>query len=84
MKVQIENKLYLESDSQQFILKEYVGRFDDKGNEQYKVHGYFPGVQYALKHFMKMKVMASTAKTLDELQRDIKNIREYIEKAFDL
>ena len=89
MKVQIENNLYLESDSMQFIVKEYTGNFTTdkktgKEIEQYKTHGYFPNVEFALKHYLKMKVMESTAQTLGELLQDIRRIREYIESTFDM
>ena len=87
MKVQIENNLYLESDSMQFIVKEYTGNFTTdkktgKEIEQYKTHGYFPSVVYALNHVVKMKVMESTAQTLGELQEDIRRFREYIDSTF--
>ena len=79
MKVHIENDLYLESDGLQFIVKEYTGKQDHLGRDLYKVHGYFPSVQSAVKHLIKMKVMESTAQTLSELCQDILRIEEYIQ-----
>lgn len=97
MKVFIENvivngvekgKLFLESDEMQFILKEYNGKVtvNAKGKEieQYKTHGYYTNVHYALKAFLKMKIMQSTATTLRELQQDIESIRRSIESALPL
>ena len=79
MKVEIEDNLYLESDGMQFIIKEYTGKKDNLGRDLYKVHGYFSGVDHAVKYLIKMKVMQSTAQTLSELVQDISRIGEYIE-----
>ncbi|UED70760.1 hypothetical protein [Brevibacillus sp. HD3.3A] len=79
MKVQIEGNLYLESDDMQFIIKEYNGKKDATGRELYKTHGYFPSVQSAVKHLVKMKVMQSTAQTLSELHQDALRIEQYVE-----
>ena len=79
MKVQIEDNLYLESDGMQFIIKEYTGKKDNLGRDLYKVYGYFSGVDHAVKHLIKMKVMQSTAQTLSEIVQDIERIGEYIE-----
>lgn len=83
MKVNIENNLYLESDSMQFILKEYNGNEDKHGNPLYKTHGYFPNIKSALKHVMKMKIMNSTASNLIELREDIARIESMINSEFD-
>lgn len=79
MKGQIEDNLYLESDGMQFIIKEYTGKQDNLDRDLYKVHGYFSGVDHAIKHLIKMKVMQSTAHTLSELVQDISRIGKYIE-----
>ncbi|GIP40788.1 hypothetical protein J31TS4_40680 [Paenibacillus sp. J31TS4] len=78
MKIQIEDKLFIESDPYQFIIKEYTGSFDKKGYEKYVTHGYFTKLETAIKHLAKMKVKESTAKTLGELLQDLKRIEEYI------
>lgn len=84
MKVHIEDNLYLESDEYQFVIKEYTGKLDKNNKELFKVHGYFSSIQHAMKHFLKMKVKKSTAKTLLELVEDIKNIEKYIESKFEI
>lgn len=84
MKVHIEGDLYLESDDIQFIIKEYTGKTDATGRELYKTHGYFPSVQSAVKHLVKMKVMRSTAQTLSELHQDVLRIEQYIESALSV
>lgn len=82
MKVQIEENLYIESDSQQFILKEYTGKQsikDGVATDLFKTHGYFSTLESALNKFTKMKIMESTASNLSELIADVKSIRSYIE-----
>ena len=87
MKVQIENNFYRESDAMQFILKEYTGAIttdkDGKEREVSKTIGYYTNVQSALKKFLTMKIMDSTATTLRELHDEIGSIREYIESKFE-
>lgn len=79
MKIQIEDKLYLESDDRQFVLKEYNGKFDDKGNEGYKPLGYFGKVEQALKYVVKLNVMKSDATSIKELIEDVERIETKIE-----
>ncbi|MGN0022218.1 MAG: hypothetical protein ACI35Z_15555 [Sphingobacterium hotanense] len=79
MKVCIENNLYIESDGMQYILKEYTGKTAENGTPLFKTHGYFSSIEAALNKFLKMKIMDSTAQTLGELLREVKDIREYIE-----
>lgn len=70
--------LYLESDSMQFILREYNGKLDGKGNEQSKNIGYYTDVKSALLKLIKLKVMQSTASTLQELHDDIRRIEQAV------
>ncbi|ANY71679.1 hypothetical protein BBD41_03265 [Paenibacillus ihbetae] len=83
MKVCIENNLYLESDGQQFIIKEYTGKQSvsegGKTTDIYKTIGYFPTIRSALNKLVKMKVMDSTAQTLGQLLQEVEGIRQYIE-----
>jgi hypothetical protein len=80
MKVLIQDNLYLVSDERQYILKEYTGQFDKKGNEVVKIIGYFGRVGQALKHVVKMNIMKSEAATLNELVKDIEQIDNRIEE----
>jgi hypothetical protein len=79
MKIHIENKIYIESDERQFIIKEYSGKFDKEGKETYKVIGYFTKLVQAVKHLVKLDVMKSDASTLKELVEDIDRIEKRIE-----
>lgn len=80
MKVQIEGKLYIESDDRQFVIKEYNGKFDDKGKELFKTVGYYTSVKDCLTRFLTLKIKESTAATLTELREDIIRVERYIEK----
>jgi hypothetical protein len=79
LKIQVEDKIFIESDERQFILKESTGKFDDKGNALYKNLGYFATVNQALKHFVKLNIMKSEAKNVSELITDIERIENNIE-----
>lgn len=74
--------MYLESDSFQFIVKEYTGKtyIDAKGKEveHYNTHGYFPSIESALRHVVKMKLKESTAMNLQELITDLRRIEEWL------
>lgn len=83
MKVQIEDKLYLESDGMQFILKEYTGRTaikDGKTSEVTNTKGYFQTVEGALTFLVKMKLMESTATDLQTLISSVKEVRDYLKE----
>ncbi|WP_137744571.1 hypothetical protein [Robertmurraya siralis] len=79
MKIHVEDKLYIESDERQFVLKEYTGKLDNKGNEIYKTLGYFSKINQALKHLVKLKVMKSEATNVKELIGDVERIERKIE-----
>ena len=79
MKIHVEDKLYIESDERQFILKEYTGKLDKEGNELYKTIGYFGKVNQALKHLVKLEVMKSEATNVRELIEDVERIEVKIE-----
>jgi hypothetical protein len=73
----------------QFILKDYTGQVSvnketGKETELYKTLGYFTDIRSALNHFLKMKVMESTASTLYELRQDILQLKMGIESLFSL
>lgn len=89
MKVQIEGNIYLESDSMQFILKEYTGAVSvdkntGKETEVYNTIGYFTNVQSALMRLLRMKLMSSTVGTLDALLIDMKRIEYEIKKTWSV
>lgn len=75
---EVVGKMFIESDSMQFMVNVYSGLLDSKGNEKYKTLGYFPSVDYCLKFIVKQKVMQSTAETLVQLLEDFKRIESFI------
>jgi hypothetical protein len=79
MKIQVEDKLFVESDERQFLIKEYNGKFDEKGKEGYKVLGYFSTLNQAVKHLIKLEFMGSTADTFQGLIDDVTRIEKKIE-----
>lgn len=83
MKVHIEGQLYLESDSMQFILKEYTGNKDKHERETFKTLGFYTNIKSALNAVIKQKVMQSTAQTLTALHEEIKRIEQMISSEFD-
>lgn len=82
MKVQIEDNLYIESDTYSFQLTQYLG-VDKNGNEMKRTIGYFPTVEACINKVIDMKIKQSTAKTLKELREDVKEIREYVKSKID-
>jgi hypothetical protein len=83
MKVHIEGQLYLESDSMQFILKEYTGNKDKHERETFKTLGFYTNIKSALNAVIKQKIMQSTAQTLLELHEEIKRIEYAVNNGFD-
>jgi hypothetical protein len=81
MKIQVEDKLFIESDGMQFILKKYNGQYDKKtGNELFKSLGYFGTLRQAIKFLVKKKVMESEATTVQELLLEMERIEKEIEE----
>ncbi|PWV90234.1 hypothetical protein DFQ01_14410 [Paenibacillus cellulosilyticus] len=83
MKVQIEENIYLESDSMQFIIREYTGKVNNEtGIESFKTIGYYSNISSALKRMVKLKLMQSTATDLRELLEDLRRIEQRFETIF--
>jgi len=83
MKVQIEDNLYLESDSFQFILKDYTGKVSEnketgKETELYNTLGYFTNIHYAFRFILRMKIKESTATNVRELIADLRRIEKWL------
>lgn len=87
MKAQIEGNLYLESDSMQFIIKDYTGAVNvdkktGKETETYNTLGYFSSIESACKFLIKMKLMQSSAANLQELLQDFNRINQWVRSLF--
>lgn len=88
-KGEIKGQLYIESDSMQFILKEYTGAISidkntGKESEVYNTIGYFTSFQSALLKLLKMKLAASTVETLGEMMAEIKRIEYEIKQTWSV
>lgn len=83
MKIQVEDKLFIESDGMQFILKEYSGKTttDKKGNEieVYKTLGYFSSLKHVVRYLIKKDCLESTVTTFSQLFNELNRI----EKKYD-
>jgi hypothetical protein len=79
MKIQLSEKVFLESDSMQFIIRKYTGRIDDKGNETAVNLGYFSSFKSALKHIIKMDLLNCDAKELYDISDELITIEKKID-----
>ncbi|WP_256846856.1 hypothetical protein [Paenibacillus sp. Pae108] len=82
MKVQIEDNLYIESDTYGYMVKQYNGtRVNDKGAEVevYSTLANYGSIKGCCKFILNLKIKESTAATLSELIQDVKRIEAYIE-----
>jgi hypothetical protein len=81
MKIQVEDKLFIESDDMQFVLKQYSGKLDKKTeNETYKVLGYFTSLKQAVKFLIKRECMQSTATTFQQMFDELDRIESKFDK----
>lgn len=81
MKIQVEEKLFIESDDMQFIIKEYSGKFDKKTEkETFKALGYFSTLQQAVKFLIKRDCMESTVTSFQQLFDELERIEDKYDK----
>lgn len=85
MKIQVEEKLFIESDDLQFIIKKYSGNFDKKTEkETYKTLGYFSTLKQAVKHLIKLQCMESTVTTFQQLFDELDRIENKFDNLINL
>lgn len=81
LKIKIEENLYLEGDSRQFMIRRYgkptIGD-DGVEVESYVTLGHYGKLEHVFDALMKMKVLESSAKSLKELLDEVKFYREEI------
>jgi hypothetical protein len=83
MKIQLSEKVFLESDSMQFIIRKYTGHIDEKTQkETYTNLGYFSSFKSALKHIIKMDLLEGLKlHDIDDLIKQINLIEKKIDNA---
>lgn len=80
MKISLGNNMFIESDSMQFMIKKYTGAVDKEGKEIGTSLGYFSNLNAALKGLIKIRLLASTATSIKELQEDLNRIEKEIDE----
>jgi hypothetical protein len=82
MKVSIDNKHRITSDSMQYILQEKkTVRKGSKEGEEYWVNvGYYSKIYNALQGYKELQIKNSNVTTIDELMKLIKNLDNKIEQ----
>jgi hypothetical protein len=82
MKIQLSEKVFLESDSMQFIIRKYTGHIDEKTQkETYTNLGYFSNFKSALKHIVKMDLLASKTVSFTNVLQELTIIEKKIDNA---
>jgi hypothetical protein len=92
LKVEIDKskKIYVESDSYGYSIIKYGTRITEKDGEKVEVVttqnlGNFHTIKGCLKHIaLNIKVKESTATTLGELLKEVKEIEKYIEEKVNI
>lgn len=84
MKIPLDKrkKLYLESYSHGFMIVKYSGKKDKEGKETYQILSYARSMPEVAKQLYNIKLIESTATTIEELLRDHKQIIKEIRELF--
>lgn len=84
MKIQIKDRLYLESDDMQFVIKRYNETPNPKNGELGSTAiGYYPRVEQAMNAVVNLLIRQSDATTFEKLVSDVADIRAMIASKID-
>lgn len=85
MRIQIDDSIYLTSDSTQFMLVEtkIIQDGKNKGNEYDSTLGYYGSIPEVIKAYVKQKQLESNATTLQELLAETREIYQYVKNLFE-
>lgn len=85
MRIQIDDSIYLTSDSTQFMLVEtkIIQDGKNKGNEYDSTLGYYGSIPEVIKAYVKQKQLESNATTLQELLTETRVIYQYVKNLFE-
>jgi hypothetical protein len=80
MKVYLNDRMFVKSDSVQFLLVEEktVQEGKTKGTVNEFVIGYYGEIEHVLQAFVKQMQLESKATTIHELLQETKDLREYV------
>ena len=77
--IQIDDKMSVISDANQYILREFKGLSEKDGTENYETIGYFPTVASALKDYVEVTLRESNCTSIKQLIE----LHEQLEKKID-
>ena len=77
--IQIDDKMSVTSDANQYILREFKGLSEKDGTENYETIGYFPTVASALKDYVEVTLRESDCTSIKQLIE----LHEQLEKKID-
>lgn len=77
--IQIDDKMNVISDANQYILREFKGLSEKDGTENYETIGYFPTVASALKDYVEVTLRESNCTSIKQLIE----LHEQLEKKID-
>ena len=77
--IQIDDKMSIISDANQYILREFKGLSEKDGTENYETIGYFPTVASALKDYVEVTLRESNCTSIKQLIE----LHEQLEKKID-
>ena len=77
--IQINDKMSVISDVNQYILREFKGLSEKDGTENYETIGYFPTVASALKDYVEVTLRESNCTSIKQLIE----LHEQLEKKID-
>lgn len=77
--IQIDDKISVISDANQYILREFKGLSEKDGTENYETIGYFPTVASALKDYIEVTLKESDCTSIKQLIE----LHEQLEKKID-
>ena len=77
--IQIDDKMSVISDANQYILREFKGLSEKDNTENYETIGYFPTVASALKDYVEVTLRESSCTSVKQLIE----LHEQLEKKID-
>lgn len=85
---EVKGRVYLESDTMQFIIKEYTGKTrkekDGSETELFNTLGYVTDPEAAMRFMLKLKIKESTAADLKALLSEIREIKAWLHEVLGL